>query len=369
MTGMLVIMIGMAAFAVDLTRMQLVRSQMQSAVDAAALAGSMQLRDDPKDVDAAKAAAEKFIHLNNVGFFGDVASDAIQVETGTWDSDTSTFVATTEGPCSVRVFATKSNELFSFAQIFGHLAFSMPGQSIASVPTSPLDIIMVLDLSGSMSSDGRIEALRAASPEFVTTIENAGKDDRIGVMCYGAEIGSYPYGNIYTQSPASLFPDPDEASTDWAGILEAEMTDNFAALRGGALSSSSLQSNKYGGGTPIGAAIRDGAHYLDANNRQDAKGRDLQKLMVLMSDGYANKPEEKSNDYALQMAKYAASLEIQIYTISLGDDADTELMSSIASKTGGRYFEVTGSDSELTAGLKRAYRGIANDINRVILVK
>jgi len=333
------------------------------------LAGSLQLRNDPENIDAAKAAAEQFVHLNRVGYFGEIASDAILTESGTWDTDTSTFVATNQKPNSVRVFATKSNELFSFAQIFGHSAFSMPGQSISAVPTGPLDIIMVLDLSSSMGSEGRIEALQAASPEFVTSIENTNKDDHIGVMCYGARIGSYSSGMLYTQSPASLFPDPDQASTDWVGILEAEMSDNYASLRGGALSSSSLQDNKYGGGTPIGAAIRDGAHYLNANNRQDVHGRDMKKLMVLMSDGYANEPENNANSYAIQMAQYAASLEIQIFTISLGNDADTGLMTSIAATTGGRNFEATGTGSVLTGRLLQAYRNIANEINRITLVK
>ncbi len=42
----------------------------------------------------------------------------------------------------------------------------MPGHSISVVPTDPMDIIMVLDLSGSMGSDGRIEALQAAEREL-----------------------------------------------------------------------------------------------------------------------------------------------------------------------------------------------------------
>ncbi|MEZ6078353.1 MAG: Tad domain-containing protein [Pirellulaceae bacterium] len=40
---LLVVILGVAAFAVDFGRMQLVRSQLQTAVDAGALAGSLQL--------------------------------------------------------------------------------------------------------------------------------------------------------------------------------------------------------------------------------------------------------------------------------------------------------------------------------------
>lgn len=369
-TILLVVVIGMAAFAIDLARVQLVRSQLQSAVDAGALAGGLQLKRDPEDIVAAKAAAEQFIQLNQVGFSGNVSSGAIDVEIGEWDSKTSKFNKTDKHPYSVRVFARKENEQYSFAQIFGKSTFSVPRQAVASVPTAPLDIVMVLDLSGSMSSDGRIQALRDASPEFVTTIKKADKQDYVGVMCYGIEKDeydpadySYP-GVVYTASPASLFPDPSKAATDWAAVLEAPLTDNYQALLDTALSTASLQSGKYGGGTPIGAAIRDGAHYVNANNRDD-----IDKLMVLMSDGHANKPSDDGAGYALEMAAYAASLGVKIHTISLGDSADVWLMTEIASTTGGRHFDASGSGSVLTDRLKRAYRGIANDINRTTMVQ
>ncbi len=369
-TVLLVLVIGMAAFAIDLARVQLVRSQLQSAVDAGALAGGLQLKRDPEDSDAARAAAEQFIQLNQVGFSGNVVSGAIDVEIGQWNSDTMQFLQTDEHPYSVRVFARKENEQYSFAQIFGRTTFSIPRQAVASVPTKPLDIIMVLDLSGSMGSEGRIEALRAASPEFVSTLQKADKQDYVGVMCYGVEKDEYApadygyTGVVYTASPASLFPDPSKAATDWAGVLEAPLTDDYDWVINNALSSAALQSNKYGGGTPIGAAIRDGAHYVNANNRED-----IDKLMVLMSDGHANKPSEDGAGYALQMAAYAANLGVKIHTISLGDSADEWLMTEIASATGGRHFDASGSGSVLTTRLKNAYRGIANDINRTTMVQ
>lgn len=369
-TILLVIVIGMAAFAIDLARVQLVRSQLQSAVDAGALAGGLQLKRDPEDIVAAKAAAEQFIQLNQVGFSGNVSSGAIQVEVGEWDSDTSKFKKTDKHPYSVRVFARKENEQYSFAQIFGKSTFSVPRQAVASVPTAPLDIVMVLDLSGSMGSDGRIQALREASPEFITTLEAADKKDYVGVMCYGVEKDEYDpkdygySGAVYTASPASLFPDPSKAATDWAAVLEAPLTDDYELVLNTALSTTSLQSNKYGGGTPIGAAIRDGAHYVNANNRED-----IDKLLVLMSDGHANKPSDDGAGYALEMAAYAASLGVKIHTISLGDSADVWLMTEIATTTGGRHFDASGSGSVLTTRLKSAYRGIANDINRTTMVQ
>lgn len=369
-TFFLVIVIAMAAFAIDLARVQLVRSQLQSAVDAGALAGGLQLKRDPDDAEAARAAAERFIQMNQVGFSGNVAAAAIDVDLGQWEPDTQRFYATDENPYSVRVLARKEDEPYSFAQIFGRTTFTVPRQAVASVPTAPLDIMMVLDLSSSMGSQGRIEALREASPEFVSTIRDADKEDFVGVMGYGVRKDDYDPddyaspGIVYTATPASLFPDPSEAATDWAGVLEAPLTDDYDALIRTALSPAALQARKYGGGTPIGAAIRDGAHCVDANNRED-----VDMLMVLMSDGHANKPSSNGDGYARQMAAYAADLGVKIHTISLGNSADVDLMTDIAAITGGRHFDASGSGSVLTSSLREAYRGIANDINRTTIVE
>ncbi|TWT83233.1 von Willebrand factor type A domain protein [Planctomycetes bacterium CA13] len=364
------ILLGIAAFAVDLNRMQLVRSQMQSAVDAGALAGGLQLKKDPSDIQAAKDAAAKFIQLNDVGFLGSVPDEAIAVEAGEWDADEGVFVASTPHPFAISVHATQSGEQFFFAQIFGQTSLAIPRQAIASAPSEPLDIMMVLDLSKSMGSQGRIEALRNASPQFVTVIENSSNDDRIGVMGYGAIIGIYDpiaaghSGTVYTATPACLFPNPEEASTDFAGVLEGELSDDFDYLRDSVLSSSSLQTDKYNGATPTGASIRDGAHYLDANIRDDARG-----IMVLMSDGYANRPETDASCYAISMAEYAESLGIEIHTISLGDEADVDVMTAIATTTGGKHFDARGVDAELSDELTKAFRDIANEIKRTTLVQ
>jgi Mg-chelatase subunit ChlD len=148
------------------------------------------------------------------------------------------------------------------------------------------------------------------------------------------------------------------------------MTGDLTSLATSTLNSSVLTASKYGGGTPIGAAIRDGAHYLEANHRDlDINGNSVRKLMVLMSDGYANKPDGNGEGYAVDMAAYAASLEITIHTISLGNNADTALMASIANATGGEHFPATGTGSELANQLDQAYRAIADTINRTILVE
>lgn len=360
---MLPIIVGMVAFAVDVGLMSLLRSQVQNAVDSATLAASLKLREDPEAIAEAQEIARQFVQLNRVGTTITVPQDAIEVEIGRWDDETQTFVATTEDPNSVRVFARQDDEPFFFAQIFGHTTFGAPASAIATAAGSKLDIMMVLDLSYSMRSDGRIEALRNAAPVFVEVIDDINGEDQIGVMGLSANPGSSNSSGSGTNYNSGLHPSDDHH----VGVLEQVLTDDFAGIRNSALSSGNLIAGKYQWYTGTGAALGDAAHYLE--NGSEARD-DVEKVIVLMSDGYANRPRNDGPGYALAMAAYAASLDIKVYTISLGDGADVDLMQDIANATDGEHFDATGSGVDsLTSLLTAAFRKIASTIKRTQLVQ
>ena len=89
-----------------------------------------------------------------------------------------------------------------------------------------------------------------------------------------------------------------------------------------------------------------------------------------MSDGHANRPTGYGPGYARKMAAYAAEHDVTIYTISLGNDADLDLMRDIAEITEGEHFDATGAgESTLTSRLTEAFRNTAAAIKRVQLVK
>ena len=361
---LLIVLIFMIVFAVEVGRITVTRGQLQTAVDAGAVAGALQLAVDPT---SAQAKAEEFVQANKAGWAGTVPSANITVEMGHWDSVTETFTASANDPMAVSVSANLDNEPFLFARMFRQ-SFAVSQSAIATAKIEPADIMIVLDLSGSMGSDGRIEALRAAAPEFVDTVDLNSSNSKIGVMGYGvvpSNFNSSSHGNgvPYTFTPGSLYPE----DSDWVGVLEASITSNFTSLKTNALSTSSLVSGKYGGGTPIGAAVRDGAHALinDPGARNNVR-----KIMVLMSDGHANKPEDEDADaYAVNMANYASSLGIIVHTISLGDSADTVLMSNIANAADGSHFVASGTGaSVLTPALTEAFKNAAIAISTAVLV-
>lgn len=366
MALLLPVLIAMVAFAIEIGRMYLVRSQLQTAVDAGALAAGLQLREEPNDVDAALAAGLQFVQRNRAGAFATVPEDAIIIEPGKWDSVTRSFTPGTVDPDAIQVSGTLDKEPMFFGQAMGLKTFAMPRSAIAIGGGSPMDIIMTLDLSGSMGSQGRIEALRSAAPVFIDVLESVGDNDRVGVMGYGAMASKYDpvaegdSGVPYTSAPASLYPGND----DWCGVLEAELTFDLDYIRNNVLDSATLEANKYNGWTPIGGALRDSCHYLDQNARPS-----VEKVVVLMSDGHANKPNGNGPGYAIKMADYAVSLGIKVYTISLGNGADEDLMQQIADMTGGEHFIASGPASGLSAALTEAFTRIADAMKQTQLVQ
>jgi len=366
---LMIVIVGMAAFALEVGRMYLVRSQLQAAVDAGALAANLKLRNNPDDIDGAAAAARDFVRRNRVGWLVTVPEKAIEVQTGHWNTETRSFEMDVEPIDSVQVLARQDDEPLFFGRVLNRTRFSVPRSAVASGGSQPLDVVMVLDLSGSMADEGRIDALRNAGPVFVDVLDDMGDNDQIAVMGYGALPSRYNpkamghNGVVYNQAPGQLKPSSDG---EWVGVLEATLTKNFNFLKGNVLTKGNLAPAKYiDGWTPTGAAIRDAAHYLENNAREDVK-----KVIVLMSDGYANRPLDNGPGYALDMADYADGLDIDVYTISLGNDADISFMEDIAERTGAKHFDATGSGVDtLTKKLSDAFRDAALAIKRSQLVK
>lgn len=376
MACFLIAVLAMVAFSVDVGLTTLLRSEVQTAVDAGALAAAIQLQNEPDDIPTAENVAREFVQLNRAGAAVEIPEDAIDVEPGHFDHVTGVFTTTLETPNALRVFARQDNERFYFGRIFGHDFFGAPASAVAASSSVPIDVMLVLDLSGSMRDYGRIEALHNSAPAFVDVIESSSGDDRIGVMGLSCRPDYYPYMVMYlgytgVAYNSGLHPTDDHH----IGILESPLTTDFASLKQNVLGPANLPAEKYGyapyivGYTGTGAAIGDAAHYL--NQQPEIRNElEVEKVIVLMSDGYANRPTHNAAGYALAMAEYAADRDISIYTISLGNEADLNLMNQIATTTGGEHFDATGSgEGELTEKLTDAFRQAASAIKNVQLVK
>ncbi len=193
--------------------------------------------------------------------------------------------------------------------------------------TRGIDIVMAMDISGSMLAKdlkpNRMEALKRVAADFVEERPN----DRIGLVLYAAEA--------YTKTPVT---------SDKAIVLEAIKSIKYDQV---------LQD-----GTGIGMGLA-----TAVNRLKDSKAKS--KVVILMTDGVNNAgfiEPETAADIAKQYG-------IKVYTIGLGTNGmaespyaltpngeilfqmmkveiDEQLMKSIAKKTDGKYFRAT-SNSKL----------------------
>jgi Ca-activated chloride channel family protein len=211
-------------------------------------------------------------------------------------------------------------------------------QRDAKIRTEGIDIVLVLDISGSMQAldyekfgrrESRIDAVKDVVREFIRSRPN----DRIGMVVFGTRA--------YVASPLTL-------DHDW---LER----NLDRVRIGLVE----------GNTAIGAGIGTGVNRL-----RDTKAKS--KVIVLLTDG----GENIRNPPALEAAKAAKEFNVRVYTVGAGSkgiaqmpvydnagnlrgyqpieaDLDEDLLKQIATITGGQYFRAAD-----VASLKKTYAQI-----------
>jgi len=190
-----------------------------------------------------------------------------------------------------------------------------------TVYTEGIDIVLLLDISGSMLAEdfqpNRIEAAKKVAQSFVDGRQN----DRIGLVVLA--------GQSFTQCPMTL---------DYAVLKNL-----LRAVRPGMVED----------GTAIGMGIAQGV-----NRIKDSKARS--KVMILLTDGVNNRGEIDP----ITATQLAQTYNIRIYTIGVGSvgeapypiqtpfgiryrnipvDVDEKTLETIADMTGGRFFRATNN--------------------------
>ena len=205
-----------------------------------------------------------------------------------------------------------------------------------------IDIVIAMDISGSMLAQdfkpNRIEASKQIAMEFIDGRPN----DRIGLVIFS--------GESFTQCPLT---------TDHAVIKNL-----FAGIKTGMIND----------GTAIGMGLANAISRIKDSNAKS-------KVVILLTDGVNN----QGSIAPLTAAEIAKAFGIRVYTIGIGTEGkalspvarypdgsyeydyvnveiDEQMLSEIASMTGGQYFRATGNSK-----LKQIYHekmgtglGIAN---------
>jgi Ca-activated chloride channel family protein len=194
-----------------------------------------------------------------------------------------------------------------------------------SITTEGIDIILTLDVSGSMQAEdftpNRLEAAKKVAADFI----RGRKNDRIGLVIFA--------GHSATQTPLTL---------DYEVLLSLLDKVHIGILQED--------------GTAIGMAIANSVNRL---RNSTAKS----KVIIVLTDGVNNKGEIDP----LTAANLAKSMQQRIYTIGAGSqgeayvtiehplfgkqrqpiraDLDEETLREVAEMTDGRYFRATDEKS------------------------
>ena len=194
-----------------------------------------------------------------------------------------------------------------------------------SMTTEGIDIILTLDVSGSMQAEdfkpNRLEAAKKVAADFV----RGRKNDRIGLVIFA--------GHSATQAPLTL---------DYEVLLSLLDKVHIGILQED--------------GTAIGMAIANSVNRL---RNSTAKS----KVIIVLTDGVNNKGEIDP----LTAANLAKSMQQRIYTIGAGSqgeayvtvehplfgkqrqriqaDLDEKTLREVAEMTGGKYFRATDEKS------------------------
>lgn len=221
--------------------------------------------------------------------------------------------------------------LLAIAAIIIVIARPQAVNSWEETETQGIDIVLALDVSGSMLAQdlqpNRIEAAKKVAAEFITDRKN----DKIGLVIFA--------GESFTQCPLT---------TDHKVLLNLLKDVNFGLIEDG---------------TAIGLGLAN-----SVNRLKDSESKS--KVVILLTDGTNNRGQIAP----LTAADLARSYGIRVYTIGVGTkgmaptpvqtpfgmriqnmpvDIDEKTLTEIASITGGQYFRAVD-----TEGLRTVYREI-----------
>jgi Flp pilus assembly protein TadG len=180
----MVFMLGMTGLAVDSARGYLTRLRLVRAVDAAALTGARTLRSgETVALEQAKASA----HANGVGSTINGATLDMSVETD--ENGESTFEVS-----AFKVMPTVLMRLLGIDHI------NVRARSVAAVP--PVDLILVIDQSGSLGTVGAWDDLQTAAKEFIRYFDD--DIDQLGLVSFQTRAANrFQIGHGFRVSIAS----------------------------------------------------------------------------------------------------------------------------------------------------------------------
>jgi len=198
------------------------------------------------------------------------------------------------------------------------VVFTWPNSIAKTVKSCvvPTDVLMVIDLSGSMNNDSDnppqplTDALAAAS----TFAGNLNENDALGLVTFASEAN-----------------------------LEVPLTKDFSLVANSIRNLSIAPAEESGFTNTVSALETTAAELNSSNHNIDAR-----RVAVILTDGLPTDPDDDRQIVA-EAEALADQLDlsgIEIYAIGLGEEVDHDFVRTLASTNDTAYFASTGSNLE-----------------------
>ena len=347
---MLPVILILAAFAVNVTYMELNRTELQIATDAAARAAGRRFAMTG-DVNLARAEGQAAAAKNEVARQGLTLADSDFVfGTSLRSSLDQRYVFTPSGGQinAVRVTGRRSAGSpdgpirLLFPNMLGRSTFEPEQQAVSS--QIELDVALVIDRSGSMAFAANEKSSGNSTPKAAP---------RNWDFCDAAPPKSRW---LDTVSAVDIFLDElnrtpvaervSLASYSTTASIDRQLTTDYASIRSGM----DVYTKKFcGGSTNVGGGMQQGLNTL----KHATLARPwASKVVVVMTDGIHNTGTDP-----LSVARTAGASGIMVYTVTFSNEADERRMRSVADAGHGKHYHAADG-----AELRKAFREIANSL-------
>lgn len=198
-------------------------------------------------------------------------------------------------------------------------------EGVPLIARTPVNLVLVIDRSGSMSDRGKIDYAKGAAKEI---IERLGSNDRLSVVAYSTEVEV-----LY---PMQFLRNKERAISAVNSLYPTDSTN----LSGGLIT---------------------GINQLDSVRKSGYINR-----VILLSDGLANKGITNIGELS-RVSSRASEKNIQITTMGLGLDFDENLMMSLAQHGAGNYYFIE-SPSQLASIFHREFGQLSRTIAKAPVI-
>lgn len=331
---LLPLLIGAAGVSLDVTRLVLAKTELQDAVDIAALAASSGLANEVMTPDQAKAAARNHltIAMSNAKRSGMTVEETKDAEDVAKNAeitiDTSATGVGSGKKYTILVSASLHQKMTPLSKLLGlsDVTVSASGQSVGSTATeSALSMFLVLDRSGSMGE--------ATNKPGINKIQSL----KLAVEALLAQFTKADPGNTYARTAAVSYNGSMQTPSAFTWDEQTTLAYVKALTATGTTDSSKAMATAY---TALTNGDEDKVH-------KDKTGLIPKKFMVFMTDG--DNTSTAFDTATKATCDTARANKVTVYTVAFMAPAKGKSLLQYCATSPSHYFPAENADALIAA--------------------